>query len=90
MLESKVVVSNQLGLHARAAAQLVRLANEFQSEVVIRRPDNGATADAKSILDLLTLAASKGIEVAVRVEGVDEKEALPAVIKIFTTGFGEN
>ncbi len=89
MLESKIIVTNRLGLHARAAAQLVRLAGEFQSEIVICRTDNGATADAKSILDVLTLAASKGIEVKVEVEGADEKEALPAVIEIFADGFGE-
>ncbi|MDQ2747031.1 MAG: HPr family phosphocarrier protein, partial [Acidobacteriota bacterium] len=60
MLESKVVVTNQLGLHARAAAQLVRLAENFESDIKIHRPDNEATADAKSILDVLTLAAFKG------------------------------
>ena len=90
MLESKIVVNNQLGLHARAAAQLVRLAENFVSQITIRRTDNGATADAKSILDVLTLAAAKGIEVAVEVEGADEAQALPAVVEIFVNGFGEN
>ena len=89
MLESKIVVSNQLGLHARAAAQLVRLAESFKSEITVRRPDNGATADAKSILDVLTLAASKGVEVEIEVVGADEKGALAAVLEIFANGFGE-
>lgn len=90
MRESKIVVSNQLGLHARAAAQLVRLAESFDSEVIIRRADNGATANAKSILDVLTLAASKGIEINIEIEGADEAVALPAVVEIFANGFGEN
>lgn len=89
MPETRIVVCNQLGLHARAAAQLVRLANNFQSDIKIRRPDTNATADAKSILDVLTLAASKGIEIVVETKGADEKEALAAVIEIFAGGFGE-
>ncbi len=89
MLEGKIKVINSLGLHARAAAQLVRLAESFKSEIIIRRPDNGATADAKSILDILTLAASKGVKVKIEVGGADEKEALAAIVEIFANGFGE-
>lgn len=89
MLESKITVTNQLGLHARAAAQLVRLAESFKSDIKIRRTDNGAMADAKSILGILTLAASKGIEIEIEVEGADERIALAAVAEIFAKGFGE-
>ena len=89
MLESKFVVINRLGLHARAAAQLVRLSETFQSEISIRRTDTGTTADAKSILDVLTLAAPKGITVEITVEGTDEEKALTAVVEIFADGFGE-
>ena len=89
MLETEVKIINRLGLHARAAAQLVRLAGKFQSRIKLRRPDNGNSADAKSILSVLTLAASKGIALIVEVNGEDEQEALKAVEEIFANGFGE-
>lgn len=89
MPESTITVSNQLGLHARAAAQLVRLAGKFQSRITLRRTDNQTTADAKSILSVLTLAASKGVELEIEAEGADEQAALNAVVEIFASGFGE-
>ena len=89
MLECKVKICNPLGLHARAAAQLVRLAGTFQSEIKLRRTDNSVVADAKSILSVLTLAASKGVELQITVEGKDENEALQKIEEIFNKGFGE-
>ncbi|CAN5328193.1 HPr family phosphocarrier protein [soil metagenome] len=89
MLESKIKVINTLGLHARAAAQLVRLAGKFQCKIVLSRTDNNVIADAKSILSVLTLAASKGTELEITVEGSDEKEAFNAINEIFADGFGE-
>lgn len=89
MLEAKVKIVNQLGLHARAAAQLVRLASGFQSRILLKRADTSIVADAKSILTVLTLAASKGTELIIEVEGADEKDALQAVEDIFKNGFGE-
>jgi phosphocarrier protein HPr len=89
MLETEVKIINQLGLHARAAAQLVRLAGNFQSRIKLRRADNGNSADAKSILSVLTLAAPKGTVLSVEVEGEDEQKALNAVKEIFENGFGE-
>ncbi len=89
MLESKIKVVNPLGLHARAAAQLVRLASSFKSRIKLRRIDNAVIADAKSILSVLTLAASKGTRLKLEVEGEDEQEALQAVEEIFVNGFGE-
>ena len=89
MLEIKIMVSNQLGLHARAAAQLVRLAGTFQSNIELQRTDNGVSANAKSILSVLTLAASKGIELVIKAEGTDEKEALGVLVELFANGFGE-
>lgn len=89
MLEAKVKIVNQLGLHARAAAQLVRLASGFQSRILLKRADASVVADAKSILTVLTLAASKGTELIIEVEGADEKNALQAVEDIFRKGFGE-
>lgn len=89
MLKGKIKICNPLGLHARAAAQLVRLAGGFKSSVKLRRADNGVVADAKSILSVLTLAASKGIELEIEVEGADEADALRAIEEIFMKGFGE-
>jgi phosphocarrier protein HPr len=89
MLEIKIKVSNQLGLHARAAAQLVRLAGTFQSTIELQRTDNGVSANAKSILSVLTLAASKGIELVIKADGADEKEAVRILEELFSGGFGE-
>ena len=89
MLEEKVTVVNQLGLHARAAAVLVRLAGTFQSEIKLRRTDNSVVADAKSILSVLTLAASKGVELIVEIKGEDKTAAMKSLKEIFANGFGE-
>ena len=89
MLEGTVKVINPLGLHARAAAQLVRLAGTFRSRILIKRTDNAVFADAKSILSVLTLAASMGRELELNVEGEDEAEAFEAVSNLFRNGFGE-
>ncbi len=89
MLKVKLKVINQLGLHARAAAQLVRLAGSFQSNIELKRTDNAVVADAKSILSVLTLAAARGTELELQVEGEDEKRASQAIEEIFQDGFGE-
>ena len=90
MVKSEVKIVNRLGLHARAAAQLVRLAENFESAINLRRVENnGKSADAKSILSILTLAAAKGTVLIVEVEGEDEQKALAAVEEIFANGFGE-
>lgn len=89
MLEGTVTIVNPLGLHARAAAQLVRLAGKFKSRIIIYRPESGVFADAKSILSLLTLAAPIGTELGIRAEGDDASEAFAAVSELFALGFGE-
>ncbi len=89
MLKGSVKIINRLGLHARAAAGLVRLASTFQSKIKLFRTDNSVNADAKSILSVLTLAASKGVELEMVVEGEDEKAAFEAIQDIFKNGFGE-
>jgi phosphotransferase system HPr (HPr) family protein len=89
MIESAVKIINPLGLHARAAAQLVRLAGGFKSKITLIRKDNGVMADAKSILSVLTLAAAKGTELQLNVEGIDETEAAEFITKLIANGFGE-
>lgn len=90
MIERCVAITNRLGLHARAAAALVRTANSYKSTLRLEREDKTASADAKSILSVLMLAASRGTRLLVRAEGVDEGEAIAAVCALFANGFGEN
>ncbi len=89
MIEQRVVITNRLGLHARAAAQLVRMANNFQSMLRLERIDGSGSADAKSILSVLMLAASRGTELRLTAEGADEREAVRALSQLFASGFGE-
>lgn len=89
MLEVTLAVKNELGLHARAAARLVRTANRFQSNVRLERIDGTVTADAKSILNVLMLAATGGTELRAIAEGHDEAEAIAALSSLFQDGFGE-
>lgn len=89
MLNARLTVINDLGLHARAAANLVKGVQAFQSNIVLTRPDVSRSADAKSILSVLTLAATKGTILDILVEGPDETEALTAVRTAFDRGFGE-
>lgn len=89
MIEKRVTVTNRLGLHARAAARLVQMANGFQSAMRLERVDDCATADAKSILSVLMLAAARGTELSAIAEGTDEAEAIAALSDLFSNGFGE-
>lgn len=89
MVERQVMITNRLGLHARAAAQLVRTAHRFQSLLRLERVDGSASADAKSILSVLMLAAARGTQLRLMAEGVDEAEALIAVSLLIAEGFGE-
>ena len=89
MAERRLQVTGRLGLHARAAANLVRVAGRFQSSLTLHRLDSDVEADAKSILSILTLAASRGTELRVVAHGVDEQEALDAVVGLFSRDFDE-
>jgi phosphocarrier protein HPr len=89
MIRQSVLVSNRLGLHARAAAKLVRLASRFSSEIHLSREDANQQIDSKSILGILMLAASKGTRLVISIEGEDEAEAGEAISKLFEEKFGE-
>ncbi|MDQ3685999.1 MAG: HPr family phosphocarrier protein [Acidobacteriota bacterium] len=89
MIERRVTVVNRLGLHARAAARLVRTASAYRSTVRIERADRSAAADAKSMLSVLMLAAARGTELRATAEGIDEQESLDAVCALISSGFGE-
>jgi phosphocarrier protein HPr len=87
MIERRVTITNKMGLHLRAAADLVKTASGFESDVVICR-DN-VEVNAKSIMSVLGLEAAKGVEVVVRAQGADEERALKAVIDLIEAKFNE-
>ena len=89
MLERVLTIPNVLGLHARASAQLVRLAEGFESSITLKRCDTGDSVNAKSILGLLGLAAGFGVKIEVIVDGADESEAMDEIVKLILDGFGE-
>jgi len=89
MIRQPVVVSNRLGLHARAAAKLVRLASRFSSDIFLSREDANQRIDSKSILGILMLAASKGTRLVFSIEGQDEDAARLAICDLFDSRFGE-
>ncbi len=89
MVECRVKIVNRLGLHARAAAKLVRTASAFGSTLRLVRHDRSAAADAKSILSVLMLAASRGTELIITADGPDEGAALDALCQLIGGGFGE-
>ena len=87
MTRDQVMISNKLGLHARAAAKLVHTASAFEAEIFVGTENE--EVNAKSILGILTLAATKGTPLTVRAEGKDEAEAVAAIVELFANKFGE-
>ena len=90
MIQQSVLVVNNLGLHARAAAKLVRLTSRFSSDIFISREDANQQIDSKSILGILMLAAAKGTRLVFSIEGKDEVEAGDAIRQLFENKFGED
>ena len=88
MQTREIEILNKLGLHARAAAKLTRLAGQFQSEVWLSR--NGRKVNAKSIMGVMMLAANKGSTLGVEITGKDENEAMLALIDLVGGYFGES
>ena len=84
---AEYVVGNQLGLHVRAAAMVVRTMSPFSSKVTIRAGDS--EADARSVLDLLTLSASKGTRIVVEAEGDDAEAAVATLGDLSARNFSE-
>jgi phosphocarrier protein HPr len=86
--ERSYKIVNTLGLHARAAAKLVQLANRYRCEVRLVR--EGQEVNGKSIMGVLMLAAALGTDVTVRTQGEDALEALEALGGLIEDGFGED
>ncbi len=87
MKRARVTLVNRLGLHARAAAKLVATAKTFASRVTLEK--DGTAADAKSIMNILLLAAPVGAVLDLTVEGEDETQALAAIEALIADRFGE-
>jgi len=87
MLEKNLEIINKLGLHARAAAKLVSTAGRFASKIEIEF--GGQVADAKSIMAVMMLAASKGSQVVIRTDGTDEQTAIQAISDLINNYFDE-
>ena len=87
MIKKKLTILNKLGLHARAAAKVVSIANEFESTIKITK--DGKNADARSIMKLLMLSASQGSRINIEVDGTDQKDAMKSIEKLFNNKFDE-
>ena len=87
MIEQTATVVNPLGLHARPAAQLVKLANSFGSEIQLVK--DGVPVNGKSIMGVMSLAAECGSTITVRAEGDDAAAAVAALVELVASGFGE-
>jgi len=87
MLRRQVEIINKLGLHARAAAKFVTLASGFESEVQVALKDN--VVNGKSIMGVMMLAAAKGTQLDIMVEGSDEQEAIEKLCKLIADRFDE-
>ncbi|WP_319522381.1 HPr family phosphocarrier protein [uncultured Desulfosarcina sp.] len=83
-----LIIVNDLGLHARSAAKLAKLAEEAAKGVWIQK--NGETADATSMLDIMTLACPKGTEITVRIEDEADMDTLERIAALIRSGFGED
>lgn len=86
-MEIRVVITNELGLHARPAARFVKLAAKYLSSVQVER--DGSAVDGKSIMGVMMLEAECGAEIIIRTEGVDADEAATALSQLIAEGFGE-
>jgi phosphocarrier protein HPr len=87
MLERPITIKNKLGLHARAAVKFVNTANRFVADVHIVK--DGSEIDGKSILGILTLAATQGSDIVLKIDGPDEAAAWTALAELIDGRFGE-
>ena len=87
MVRVEMVISNKLGLHARAAGKFVEAASVFKSDIWLSKNKN--SVNAKSIMGILTLAAAKGDTVVIEIDGADEEKALKVLKRLVRSGFGE-
>ena len=87
MLSREITIVNRLGLHARAAAQLVRMASEYPCDIHLDK--DGQVSNAKSVMEVLMLGAPVGTSIKVSADGEKEEEALSAIVSLFEARFHE-
>jgi phosphocarrier protein HPr len=87
MVTREVTIINKLGLHARPAAQLVKTASRFSSEIFFKK--GSLEVNGKSIMGVMMLAAEKGSRITITADGDDEVQALEALAEVFQMKFGE-
>ncbi len=87
MKKKELLIENKLGLHARAAAQIVKSASAFTSKITLIK--DGLEVDGKSIMGIMMLAAAKGNSIMLEVHGEDEGQALASLEQLFRNKFGE-
>ena len=87
MVSQEILIINRLGLHARAAAQLVRMANVYPCD--IRLAKEGQDSDAKSVMEVLMLGATEGTTLKLSADGDREDEALKSIVDLFEARFNE-
>jgi phosphocarrier protein len=88
MMERAVQIINQNGLHARPAAEIVKIASKFQADITMVRDD--LEVNGKSIMGVMMLAAEYGSTLLVRADGPDAREAVDAIAALIARKFGEN
>ncbi len=89
MITAQVTVKNLLGLHARAANVLAQTASGFSASVTLEDPEAARSVDAKSIMQLLMMAAGQGSQLVLHIDGDDEQAAAASLVDLFDNGFGE-
>jgi len=87
VIESEIEISNKLGLHARAAAKLVKIAGAYESSIEIEKQDQ--RVNAKSIMSVMMLAAGRGNTIKLYIDGTDESDATNALLELINDKFGE-
>jgi phosphocarrier protein len=87
MIRQEIEIINKLGLHARASTKLTQVASQFASQVWIER--NNRRVNAKSIMGVMMLAASKGSKVTLEASGEDESQTIAALVALISNRFGE-
>ncbi|HOJ47721.1 MAG TPA: HPr family phosphocarrier protein [Bacillota bacterium] len=87
MLSKNITIQNSVGLHARPATYFIQKANSYKSSIWIENSDR--RANAKSLLGVLSLGISKGDEITILADGVDEQEAVDGLVELILKGFNE-
>lgn len=89
MIETPVTIRNLMGLHARAANMLAHRSSQFTSVIELEDPTTARRSDAKSIIQLLMMAAGKDTKLILRIHGEDQDQASKVLKELFNSGFGE-